>query len=503
MNKQQRRMVRLIAIVLVALMAFSAIISAVISLAYAEEAIAAERNRCTLTMEYLEDEQALRISQRLVYTNDSDFSLDRVVFYMPANLLRRQSALPYEEDALLQAFPAGYLPGGADLINVRADGVTADWGYQGDSEIYLRVACALAPGESCAFDFEYYLLLTENAAFLGLSDTAWRLSGFYFSPASLDEGGEFILNAAQSYTRYVDSPAMDFEAQIALPDVYLLAGTGAEESAVQGEHTLLWTVRAENAFDFSLCFGKRFREYRAETESGAQLRALTNVRGAADKALSVAVQAVDDCESMFGPLPFRQLDIVQAGYAPGALSQTACLWLPEDVLRGDGDALAQTIRFFVAQQYFGLCASARPVSDAWLSDSICEYLSYLLLEEDAEHDAYLAALNAGVVDALQMTIPGGLTVTSDASLFTAKEYEIVVKDRGAAVFHELRTAMGREDLIAGLRRFYEMGSDGAVLTEMDLVDALDAASGGHWEKFLTDWVFNIGNYVKQTIDWLD
>ena len=244
MNKQQRRMVRLIAIVLVALMAFSAIISAVISLAYAEEAIAAERNRCTLTMEYLEDEQALRISQRLVYTNDSDFSLDRVVFYMPANLLRRQSALPYEEDALLQAFPAGYLPGGADLINVRADGVTADWGYQGDSEIYLRVACALAPGESCAFDFEYYLLLTENAAFLGLSDTAWRLSGFYFSPASLDEGGEFILNAAQSYTRYVDSPAMDFEAQIALPDVYLLAGTGAEESAVQGEHTLLWTVRA-------------------------------------------------------------------------------------------------------------------------------------------------------------------------------------------------------------------------------------------------------------------
>ena len=78
-----------------------------------------------------------------------------------------------------------------------------------------------------------------------------------------------------------------------------------------------------------------------------------------------------------------------------------------------------------------------------------------------------------------------------------------MKDRGAAVFHELRTAMGREDLIAGLRRFYEMGSDGAVLTEMDLVDALDAASGGHWEKFLTDWVFNIGDYVNQTIDWLD
>ena len=33
--------------------------------------------------------------------------------------------------------------------------------------------------------------------------------------------------------------------------------------------------------------------------------------------------------------------------------------------------------------------------------------------------------------------------------------------------------------------------------------ALDAASGGDWEDFLTDWVFNVGDYVNQTIDWLD
>ena len=503
MNKKQRRMVRLIAIVLVALLVFSAIISAVISLAYAEEAIPKERDRCTLTMEYLDDEQALRISQRLVYTNPSDGFLDRVIFYMPANLLRRRSALPYEGEALLQAFPSGYLPGGTDLTAVRVDGSDAEWGFQGDSEIYLRVACNLAPGARCAFEFDYYLLLTENAAFLGLSDTAWRLSGFYFSPASLDEGGEFILNAAQGHTRYVDSPAMDFVAQIALPDIFLLAATGAEESVAQGEHLRLWSVRAENAHDFALCFGKRFREYRRETDSGVELRMLTNLRGAADRVLSLAEEAVNACESLFGALPFRQLDFVQAGCAPESLNHTSCLWLTEALLRGSEDDLAKAVRFFVAQQYFGFRAYARPASDAWLSDSVCEYLSYLLLEEVKGYDAYLAALNEGVVDALQMTIPGGLNVASDASLFSAMEYEIVVKDRGAAVFHELRTAMGRDALIAGLRLFYEKGSGGAVLTEMDLVDALDEASGKHWEKFLTDWIFNIGDYVNQNIDWLD
>lgn len=63
--------------------------------------------------------------------------------------------------------------------------------------------------------------------------------------------------------------------------------------------------------------------------------------------------------------------------------------------------------------------------------------------------------------------------------------------------------MGLEEIIAGFRNFYEMGFEKDILTEMDLVSAMDTASGGSWEKFLTDWVFNIGEYVNQSIEWLD
>ena len=42
-----------------------------------------------------------------------------------------------------------------------------------------------------------------------------------------------------------------------------------------------------------------------------------------------------------------------------------------------------------------------------------------------------------------------------------------------------------------------------VLTEMDLLHSLNDASGRDWENFLTDWVFNIGDYVNQQIDFLD
>ena len=220
--------------------------------------------------------------------------------------------------------------------------------------------------------------------------------------------------------------------------------------------------------------------------------------------LQTAIHAIDTCESWFGPLPQKEIDFVLSGDARPYSVHSGTVWLNKALLEKKNEAeLAHAVRFAVAKQYFGKSAMARVSSDAWLSDSVCEYIAYLLLEESKGNDAYLKALNDNLVASLQLTVPGGLVVSSDAALFTGYEYDIVIRDRGAAVFHELRTAMGLAEIIAGFRNFYEMGIEKDILTEMDLVSAMDAASGGSWEKFLTDWVFNIGEYVNQSIEWLD
>lgn len=500
MNRKQKRLVRILAMVLAVLLLFGAVISAVISVAYAEESPV---NQQEFTMEYLNEEQALRVSQRLVYFNVSDSALDRVIFYAPANMFRRQSALFYESDALLTAFPNGYLPGGIELTNVCVNGESVDWGYQGTDENYLRVECDLQPEESCTFEFEYYLLLTNNGAFLGVSEGECRLSDFYFAPASLDESGEFILNMPTSYTRYIDTPAADFSVSIVLPEELSLSATGTENVSISEGNARAWTVQAENVHDFAMVIQQNMKEIQAVTASGIALSLHASSEKNAKRVLAIASEAIESCEKWFGAFPFSQIDIVQTNYLPGALPHSACLWLPKDLLRKDDRTLALAIRYFIAQQYFGRSAWAHPASDAWLSDSICEFLSYLILEESEGHEAYLAALNEDLVNALRLTIPGGLVVSSDASLFTEYEYEIVVRQRGAIVFHELYTAMGRANLLAGLKCFYEKGKNTAVLSEMDLVNALDEASGKSWKKYLTDWIFNVGDYVNQDIFWLD
>lgn len=469
----------------------------------AQENVYPERNRFTMDMEYLQEEQALRISQRLVYINRSSDDIDRVVFYAAGNMFRRESALKYEADDLEKVFLYGYAPGGVDIRSVKFNETETTWGMQGGDEMYLRVDCDIKSGESGVFDFEYYILLTECAAFMGIGETDVRLSAFYFIPGRYSEDyHEFNVNGMLPFTRWIDTDAADYDVTLTVPQNYDVAAVGSEivESAEKGFRK--WHISAENVREFAVNFGKKFRTDSKTTSSGTEVRAFTGLRR--DAALNAAFEAVELCEKWFGPCPVRQMDIVQSDYPLDALNYPGLIWISSDLMKRENTAeMEKAIRFCVAQQYFGMGAYTAPVSDAWLSDSVCEYIAYLMIEETDGRNAFLKAINRDWVDAIQMTIPGGLTVTSDASLFESDEYAEVIRKRGAVVMHELRSAMGRDELIDGLAAFCEMGNDGHTLTEMEFVEAMDKVTGGSWEAFLTDWVFNVGDYVNQHIEWFE
>ena len=500
--KRNKKVVRIIAIVLAVLLAGGVIVGALYSaFAMAEEA--PKRDRQTITMEYLETEQALRIEQRLVYYNRTSDTLDRLLFYAAPNMLRRESALMYEPDDLESVFYAGYAPGGMELREVTVDGSPADYGFQGEEELYLRVACAIAPGECAEFVFRYYLLLTRCGAFVGVGETDVRLGAFYFIPAIYDgEHQEFMLTKPLPFTRWLHCNVADYEVRLSLPDdaPFEVACTGRVERERGSSGLDEWHMEAQNAREFAMCFGKRYRVTERVTTSGVKVRVLSGRRDA-DRVAQSVCNAIERCEDWFGPFPMEVMSVAESDYPLGTLNYPG-LTMVSGVLMDDSRMLNQKLRFCVAQQYFGLSAYVEPSADAWLSDSVSQYIAYLLMEAEEGHDAFQRAINRDWVNDLQLTIPGGLNVTSDASRFNAREYAVIVLTRGAVVLHELRQAMGLEPMLEGLGNFYRLGQDGRTLTEMDFVHCMNEADGGDWEDFLTDWVFNVDDYVNQSIDWL-
>lgn len=504
---RNKKLIRIIAIVLAVLLAGGVVFGALFS-ALAEQPTVVgnpERHQYELTMEYLAEEQALHVSQRLVYYNGTGKRLDAVVFYAVGNMFRRESTLMYEPKDLEKVFFAGYAPAGIELRSVRCDDKPTDFGFQGEGEIYLRAGCDVGPGGRCTFEFDYFLLLMRCGAFQGVGDTDVRLSAFCFVPGVYNaRTGQFDMKKPLSHTRWLDCEAADYRASLTLPRGWAVCATGGAERVSDADDRTVWQMEADGVREFALSFGRRWREASRQTASGVSVRTLTNVRGAAGRVLDVAVAAIDQCEAWFGDFPVQTLTFAQSDAPLDNQVFTGVVWLPARLLSaGKGDRLAQRIRYAVAQQIFGLSAWVEPPADAWLSDSVCEYVACLLLEAASGRDRFLAYVNRDWVSALQQTVPGGLHITSDAALFDADTYELVVRQRGAVVMHELRLAMGLEDLVAGLRTFRDMGKDGHTLTEREFVSALDAASGESWEAFLTDWLFNVGDYVQQDMTWYE
>ena len=488
MNKRKKQLARILALLLAVLLVLGTIASIVFGHAHGEET--ATRDEIALELEFFEEEQALQIRQRLRYTNRTGKHLDRVEFSVYANMFRRVTALMYEADVWQDVFPAGNAPGGVEFSRILVDGRSADWGMMGEEELFLRVACDLAEGQTCEFTFEYTLLLTQNAASLGVGAMGWRLRGFYIQPLKY-EYGEFVAPAPLQHANYVYADRADYALTVILPERYLLAGPGEITSVDNGDGTRTWTLAADNIRELCLSVGMRWREYSAETASGTRLRLLANTRDA-QKTLDMALETLEVYENWFGPLD-GDVTIAQSDYALGTLSLPGILWANEAAL---SDAMA--LRGALARQFFGYGAYPMPTEDAWLADSVSAYAACLALKEAEGESAFLEYLNGEILPEAQYTLPGGVEVTSSAAILTAAEYESLILGRGALVLHETCAAMGEETFLAALRLFYQRGLAMDVVGEYDFVDALDDASGGDWEAFLTDWLFNVADYYVES-----
>lgn len=488
MNKRKKQLARILALLLAVLLVLGTIASIVFGHAHGEGT--AVRDEIALELEFFEEEQALQIRQRLRYTNRTGKHLDRVEFSVYANMFRRVTALMYEADVWQDVFPAGNAPGGVEFSRILVDGRSADWGMMGEEELFLRVACDLADGQTCEFTFEYTLLLTQNAASLGVGAMGWRLRGFYIQPLKY-EYGEFVAPEPLQHANYVYADRADYALTVTLPERYLLAGPGEITSVDNGDGTRTWTLAADNIRELCLSVGMRWREYSAETSSGTRLRLLANTRDA-QKTLDMALETLEVYESWFGPLD-GDVTIAQSDYALGTLSLPGILWANEAAL---SDAMA--LRGALARQFFGYGAYPMPTEDAWLADSVSAYAACLALKEAEGESAFLEYLNGEILPEAQYTLPGGVEVTSSAAILTAAEYESLILGRGALVMHETCAAMGEETFLAALRLFYQRGLAMDVVGEYDFVDALDDASGGDWEAFLTDWLFNVADYYVES-----
>jgi len=489
--------VRWIALGLVILLVGSILIALVVP----PDAYAEGLSRCELRLTVLEGLGAVSVSQTLQYRNDTGQPLDQMIFQLAPNALRREATAPYESETMIDAYPDGFAAGGVEIRSVQFDGKPADWGVQGSDEAVVRVACALAPGGQGEFRFEYELLLPAALGPLGSGQIGWRLTGFYPLPAVWD--GEFAVERVSPVGESLMSVPMDYLATVNLPDTWQVAAGGTVQTQPLGGARQSATVELKNARFFGLSLSRRYVSADEVAASGVRVRAFADDRDAARRAASAAAKALDVYSDLFGSYPRDSLTIAQADLLDG-LSQAGLVLLPEGLYAfGARGELEYQAALWTARQWFGELVGTNPAEEPWLTESLASYAALLYYDRVYGHDRYLKELNRRVTPSLRVTIPGGVTVDSEALGFgTVADYEAVTRGRGSAVLHELRQVLGEEAHFGALK-LYAAENAGKIATRADFVSALSRAAGRDADGLVTELLGGIDEYAGQDLEWYE
>jgi Peptidase family M1 domain len=210
-------------------------------------------------------------------------------------------------------------------------------------------------------------------------------------------------------------------------------------------------------------------------------------------------QIVTFFSSAFGPLPNPSLTVAQlpegtvADFAaPGLLLLSAHEWTEKPNVR----VLAR----LAAEQWWNNRVLPASAADAWLSDGLSRY-SEALYEEDVDGSHGLhAVLEDCAVDALMNEEAAPIAQAWRLEPFT-DAYRSVVVNKGAMVFHMLRTAMGDKSFREVLAEYYtKFSGKAASLDDFEkLVAAKVAASPPpagtlrmNLVAFFTQWINSTG-----------
>jgi aminopeptidase N len=246
-----------------------------------------------------------------------------------------------------------------------------------------------------------------------------------------------------------------------VPDNFAVAGTGKASAAQPMASTgpaaggrLLYTFDCKTpAPNGSFVAGNlQLNPKQAEGVNVAVYAPRAQSANAADFAASVA-RSMTIFSDMFGALPDADMQVIQmpdgtlrdfAGPGVVFLSQRA--WNPR--------ANDKTIAREVAAQWWGNQVLPASTNDVWISDGLAQYSEALYAEQNAGKEAGLRTIDEFAVGALMYEDAAPIAQSARLAPYSP-DYRSVVMNKGAMIFHMVRSQMGEVPFRSLLHDFYE------------------------------------------------
>ncbi len=366
-------------------------------------------------------------------------------------------------------------------------------GFDRDPANALRVRVTLpqayAPGQTVKFTLTYAgpLSSEDDSPTRGL-----RL-------ASVDKTGAYLLLASRWFP-LTNFPANRYTAtfRITAPQEFAIVGTGTTGTPEEagGNVTYLFQCNQPGAVGTFVAGPLQLTPVQAEGIP-VSVYAPAAAPSPAEYGNTLA-KIMTQFSSQFGPLPQNaQMTIAQmpdgsvGDYsAPGLLLISARHWTE----KVNSDTLARQ----AASQWWGNAVMPASGADVWLTDGLSYYSEILYVRQENGETAQRDLLQRFAVGALMYEDVAPIAQAQQLQ-YGSPQYVSIVCDKGAMVFHMLRTSIGTEPFEKLLRDFYAQYKDkSATLADFEKLAATYAGSpasgqpGLNLNSFFSQWVNSTG-----------
>jgi len=235
----------------------------------------------------------------------------------------------------------------------------------------------------------------------------------------------------------------------------------------------------------------------------------------AEKIFEVTKQGFAFFEKTFGlAYPFGKYDqIAVAEYNWGAMENVGCVTFHEDVLifrskvtERSYISRATTIHHEMAHMWFGDLVTMKWWQDLWLNESFAEWASYMSVSESTKYKHAWTEFNSvrknWAYRADQLTSTHPIAVEMEDLDDVRTNFDGISYAKGASVLQQLVAHVGRDNFIAGLRKYF--AKHAYKNTELsDLITELQAASGKDLTAWVATWLRTAGVNTLRPVVTLD
>lgn len=315
------------------------------------------------------------------------------------------------------------------------------------------------PGESVTVELEFTLNISDDPQVgygrLGLYENVLSLAHAY-PILAVYENGAWDTSVPPSLADPLHTEMSFYLVRVNAPASQRLVASGVERSRKLVDGRQVVTFAAGPVRDFYLTSSENYQLQRVSIRDVTiNSYAPPDLTAGSQQALDYAKAAMKVFGVLFGPYPYRELDIVAVPVAAGGIEFSGIFVVANNYYQRAGSYFELIVVHETAHQWFFGTVGNDQLAEPWLDESLAQYATLLYVENVHGEEAGERFIQRYFRNSWSRVgfreIPVGLPATA----YTPQTYSPIVYGRGPLFFEALEQTVGEATQRTILHDYYQ------------------------------------------------